>query len=201
MKKLLSLLIFCKAAFASLSIEKIKVEDIKNIDCIVNPANQWLSHGGGLAGALSQLAGPQLQKRSDFIVNKSGIIPVGSVVQTPSYNLMKNNIQVIFHAVGPDCRIKAQKNNRKQLLKKTYKAIFKKCKTEHIASIAIPSISTGIFGFPLDEAMNIAHTVITQESHKNPSLKILLFAHDDITFHAFQNHFSEFLCKKDTTES
>jgi O-acetyl-ADP-ribose deacetylase (regulator of RNase III) len=165
-----------------ISIEQRAGEKITNVDVIVNPANQWLQHGGGIAGALSKAAGDCLQEKSDRIIQSqpNGTLAIGSVVVTESYALSKQGIKKIFHAVGPDCRNSEENKNRKKLLKRTYKNIFAQLKKEGLKSIAIPSISTGIFGYPdADEATDIAVSFIVK-AFKN-GFDITIFANDKQT--------------------
>lgn len=156
---------------------QINVENIKDIDAIVNPANRWLHHGGGVAGALLKAAGPKLQEESDQIVKNSynQSLPVGSVVITESYGLQKQGIKKILHAVGPDCRNQEENNNRKELLKKTYENIFAQLKKNE--SIGLCPISTGIFAYPdKDEATSIAIEHIAR-AFKN-GINIMIFSND-----------------------
>lgn len=167
---------------------QINVENIKDIDAIVNPANRWLHHGGGVAGALLKAAGPKLQEESDQIVKNSynQSLPAGSVVTTASYNLQKQGIKKILHAVGPDCRNQEENKNRKKVLKKTYENIFSTAKKENLKSIAIPSISTGIFGYPdFNEATEIALLCIAHAF--NNGLDIIIYAHDKQTINRYHD--------------
>jgi len=161
------------------------IDQLCNIDVIVNPANSWLSHGGGIAGALSDQAGPKLQETSNAIINKNGALPAGSVVVTDSYSLSERGIKKIIHAVGPDCRNQKENQARKILLKKTYENIFIEFEKTGYSSIAIPSISTGIFGYPdKDEAIAIALFAIKNALRKG--IQITIFAHDNQTIERYQ---------------
>jgi O-acetyl-ADP-ribose deacetylase (regulator of RNase III) len=68
------------------------------VDCIVNPANGGLSHGGGVAAAIVKAAGPQLEDECDAIVREKGRIPVGEAVLTSAGKLP---FRGVIHSVGP----------------------------------------------------------------------------------------------------
>ena len=68
------------------------------VDCIVNAANGGLSHGGGVAAAIEQAAGPRLTAEGDAIIRERGRIPVGEAVVTTAGNLP---FKGVIHAVGP----------------------------------------------------------------------------------------------------
>lgn len=195
----ISLFLLCGFTFFSQANNKIfkprfitllqtNVENITNIDAIVNPANRWLNHGGGVAGALLKAAGQKLQEESNQILKTfpCQILPVSSVVTTESYNLQKQGIKKIMHAVGPDCRDSEENCNRKELLKKTYENIFSTAKKEGLKSIAIPSISTGIFGYPdFNEATEMALSCIAHAF--NNGLDIIIYAHDKQTINRYHD--------------
>lgn len=171
-----------------ITLLQTNVENITDVDAIVNPANRWLNHGGGVAGALLKAASPKLQEKSNQILQtfSSQSLPVGSVVVTGSYNLQKQGIKKIMHAVGPDCRDSEENSNRKELLKKTYENIFALAKKEGLKSIAIPSISTGIFGYPdLNQATEIALSCVARAF--NDGLDIIIYAHDKQTINRYHD--------------
>ena len=111
----------------------------RSVDAIVNPANSYLRHGGGLAGAIIKKRGKIIQKESDEI----GQVPVGNAVITGSGNLQ---CKAVIHAVGP----KYGEGNEDQKLRSALKNALKLAERNGFKSIAIPAISSGIFGFPKD---------------------------------------------------
>jgi O-acetyl-ADP-ribose deacetylase (regulator of RNase III) len=119
-------------------------------DALVNAANQMLAHGGGIAGALSQACGPQLQADSDAIVARNGPIPVSETAVTSSYNL-GGVARDIIHVVGP-----VYDANQDQLMRTQLRdAVWNVLRTARLTcdlSVALPPISSGIFGFPLPAA-------------------------------------------------
>ena len=111
----------------------------RSVDAIVNPANSYLRHGGGLAAAILKKGGKIIQEESD----KIGIVPVGKAVITGSGNLP---CKAVIHAVGP----KYGEGNEDQKLRSALQNALKHAERNRFKSIAIPAISSGIFGFPKD---------------------------------------------------
>jgi O-acetyl-ADP-ribose deacetylase (regulator of RNase III) len=114
-------------------------------DAIVNPANSMLKLGGGVAGAIARKGGPSIQDEC----NKIGYCPVGGAVITTGGNL---KAKYVIHAVGPRYNIDKPSD---QLLYDAVKSALKLAEENKLTSIALPAISTGIFGYPKEEAARI----------------------------------------------
>ncbi|KAM9426420.1 protein mono-ADP-ribosyltransferase PARP14-like [Pholidichthys leucotaenia] len=113
-------------------------------DALVNAANEDLSHGGGVAEALSEAAGPEMQNECRAIVKRTGKVPTGTVVVSTGGNL---KCKKLLHAVGP---VGGKSVNREtDLLKKTVHAALNMAELMEFQSIAMPCISSGLFGVPL----------------------------------------------------
>uniref|UniRef100_A0A670ICM8 Poly [ADP-ribose] polymerase n=3 Tax=Podarcis muralis TaxID=64176 RepID=A0A670ICM8_PODMU len=125
-----------------------------SVDVVVNASNEDLKHIGGLAYALLKAAGPQLQSECDDLVRKYGCLKPGRAVRTRAWNLP---CKELIHAVGPRWN-SSEKEKCTQQLKEAVKQSLNLAETYSHRSIAIPAISSGIFGFPLDEC---AHTIVT----------------------------------------
>ena len=111
------------------------------VETIVNPANSGLSHGGGLAAIISNLAGPELDNESIKIIETVGRIPVTYAVPTKAYDL---GFKGIIHAIGPrmgdgDEQIKEEKTIFNTLI------VAERKKWQ---SVAFPALGTGIFMIP-----------------------------------------------------
>ncbi|NWR27497.1 PAR14 polymerase, partial [Tachuris rubrigastra] len=117
-----------------------------SVDAVVNASNEDLKHIGGLAEALLRAAGPTLQEECDELVRKNGRFQPGSAVITGAGKLPCKNV---IHAVGPRWR-KEEAERCLDLLRKTVKKSLELAETYNCCSIALPAISGGIFGFPLD---------------------------------------------------
>ncbi|NWZ96911.1 PAR14 polymerase, partial [Nesospiza acunhae] len=161
------------------------------VDVVVNASNEDLNHIGGLADALSRAAGPALQEECNELVRKLGNLQPGDAVMTRSGKLPCKNV---IHAVGP--RWSRERSEMcVNLLRKTVKNCLQLAETHNHRSIALPAISGGIFGFPMELCTysivsSIKETL--EESKGNSSLKevhLVGFAQDNI--HAFSKAFGE----------
>jgi O-acetyl-ADP-ribose deacetylase len=154
----------------------------QNVDVIVNPANCYLKHGGGVAGAIVRKGGKIIQRESD----KIGFVPVGSSVITTSGELP---CQAIIHTVGP----KMGEGNEDFKLSKSIHSSLSLASDNSYNSISIPAISSGIFSFPKDRCANI----LLDESIKflqntNTTLETIEFCIiDDETLFHFKNKFKK----------
>lgn len=113
-------------------------------DAIVNAANSYLKHGGGVAGAIVRKGGRIIQEESD----KIGYCPVGQAVITAAGSL---KAKYVIHAVGP----RMGEGNEDEKLKNATLNSLKLADQNNLKSLAFPAISTGIFGFPVARAARI----------------------------------------------
>ena len=124
-------------------------------DAIVNAANSSLMGGGGVDGAIHRAGGGTILEECKKIILKIGKLPVGEAVITTGGNLPA---KYVIHTVGPIWR--GGNNNEKTLLKNAYLNSLKKGAEYNLKSIAFPSISTGVYRFPVKPASEIALSVI-----------------------------------------
>ncbi|XP_029530093.1 uncharacterized protein LOC115137926 [Oncorhynchus nerka] len=113
-------------------------------DVLVNAANEDLDHAGGVAAALSRAGGPEVQRASRDLVRQIGRVPTGTVVETTGGNLP---CKMLLHAVGPVGG--SVGGNERPLLEKTVKTVLDLAETLELQTLAMPCISSGIFGVPL----------------------------------------------------
>jgi O-acetyl-ADP-ribose deacetylase (regulator of RNase III) len=106
-------------------------------DAIVNAANSYLQHGGGVAGAIVRKGGSVIQEES----NRIGFVPVGGVALTTAGSL---KARYVIHAVGPMWG----EGDEEAKLKKAVRSVLALAGEKGLSSIAMPAISAGIFGFP-----------------------------------------------------
>ncbi|HTO82436.1 MAG TPA: O-acetyl-ADP-ribose deacetylase [Methylomirabilota bacterium] len=118
-----------------------------DVDAIVNAANDRLARGGGVCGAIHEAAGRELAEAC----RKIGGCPTGEARLTPGFKLKAKHV---IHAVGPVWHGGA--NREDALLADAYRNSLELARQHNIASIAFPAISTGIYGYPLDRATDIA---------------------------------------------
>lgn len=145
------------------------------VDAIVNAANAQLAGGGGVDGAIHRAAGAkQLQQACRAL----GGANTGEVKPTPGFNLPA---KYIFHAVGPiyDASKDAE---MERLLASCYRNAMRLAKEHGCRSIAFPSISTGVYGYPKEKAMPISIRAIREAAeHGNAVEEVYLvaFSEDD----------------------
>ena len=116
----------------------------RDVDAIVNAANDRLQHGGGVAGAIVRKGGQVIQDESD----KIGYVPVGSAVITTGGML---KARYVIHAVGP----RMGEGDEDNKLKKAINSVLALAEEKKLRSISVPAISAGIFGFPKNRCANI----------------------------------------------
>jgi O-acetyl-ADP-ribose deacetylase (regulator of RNase III) len=163
----------------------------REVDAIVNAANSYLQHGGGVAGAIVKKGGQVIQEESDRI----GFVPVGSAAVTNAGNLPA---QFVIHAVGP--RIGEGDEDNK--LKSAVRSSLVLATEKEIKSISIPAISSGIFGFPKDRCAKILinESVCFIQEYQKSSIEVIEFCvFDDKTVEHFRREFD--LLKRDPSES
>lgn len=119
------------------------------VDAIVNPANEELKLGGGVAGAIAKKGGPSIQEECDRI----GGTPVGTAVITGAGQLSAKHV---IHAVGP--RMGEGDEDRK--LSAAVRSALALADRQGLRTIALPAISTGTFGFPMDRCARILLTEV-----------------------------------------
>jgi O-acetyl-ADP-ribose deacetylase (regulator of RNase III) len=145
---------------------KLYQGDITELDteAIVNAANTSLIMGGGVAGAIRRKGGPSIQEEC----NRIGGTTVGEAVVTSAGNL---KAKYVIHAVGP----RYGEGNEDEKLKNATLNALKRAQEKRMRSIALPAISTGIFGFPLDRAAKIMVKTVKDFLALPSSLEMILF--------------------------
>lgn len=146
------------------------------VDAIVNAANSTLLGGGGVDGAIHRAGGPSIMQECRAI----GGCPTGSAVATTAGRL---SAQYVFHAVGPIYRGSAEDE---RLLQSAYQSCLDLAEQYTIASIAFPSLSTGVYGYPLRLAAPIALRTIIEHIKGPTSLKqVMMILFGESSYRAF----------------
>ncbi|HEV7678418.1 MAG TPA: O-acetyl-ADP-ribose deacetylase [Candidatus Dormibacteraeota bacterium] len=139
------------------------------VDAIVNAANQHLAGGGGVDGAIHRAAGPEVMRE---LRERYQGCPTGSAVITAAGRL---DARHVIHAVGPRWRDGA--HGEPDLLRSAYRVAFSLADEHGCASVAAPSISTGIYGFPVAQAAPIAlEEACSALRQRDTSLREITFA-------------------------
>jgi O-acetyl-ADP-ribose deacetylase (regulator of RNase III) len=159
---------------------KLKVGDIteEDTDAIVNAANTRLSPGGGVSGAIHRAAGPGLWGECKAL----GGCNTGEAKLSGGYNL---KARYVIHTVGPVYSADVTDSSN---LRNSYYNSLLLASSHNIKSIAFPSISTGIFGYPVKDASLIALQTIVSflEKHSEIELvKMVLFSEKDYRIYKF----------------
>lgn len=115
----------------------------ERVDAVVNAANEWLAHGGGVAGAIVRRGGLQVQWESDAWVEKHGKLPVGGVAVTGAGALPCKRV---IHAVGPVWE--GGDDDEEDNLRAAALNSLTAAHELGLTSLSMPAISSGLFGFP-----------------------------------------------------
>jgi O-acetyl-ADP-ribose deacetylase (regulator of RNase III) len=141
-------------------------------DAIVNAANSSLMGGGGVDGAIHRAGGPAILEECKRIVARQGRLPTGKAVITTGGNL---KARYVIHTVGPIWH--GGRGNETELLRSAYYECLKLATENSLASISFPSISTGAYGYPVEEAAETAiGAVVSFLKEQATSLEDVVFA-------------------------
>jgi len=138
-----------------------------DVDAIVNAANPRLVPGGGVCGAIHRAAGPDLARACAAVAP----CPVGDARITPGFHL---KARFVIHAVGPVWQ--GGGHREPDLLAAAYRASLLLAGNHALISVAFPAISTGIFGYPLEDATDVAVATVRDTLRDAPSLTKVVFA-------------------------
>eukprot|EP01091_Cochliopodium_minus_P006377 TRINITY_DN1626_c0_g1_i1.p1 TRINITY_DN1626_c0_g1~~TRINITY_DN1626_c0_g1_i1.p1 ORF type:complete len:848 (-),score=282.41 TRINITY_DN1626_c0_g1_i1:26-2533(-) len=138
----------CFGKGKSIEVHTGNIVSQSGIDAIVNAANEKLENYGGIAGAISRAVGFKFEEECKRYIQKHSLLPTGRANHVSAGNL---HYKYVINTVGP----KGDTPNGDYLLSSSVKSALQEAETLQLSSIAIPLISTGIFGFDLEKAVEI----------------------------------------------
>ena len=150
---------------------------LQETEAIVNAANTSLLGGGGVDGAIHRAGGPKILEECKKIRAKQGGCPTGEAVITTGGNMAT---EYVIHTVGPVWS--GGNRNEDQLLRNAYYNSLNLAKKNGIKSISFPSISTGVYRFPIDKAAGIALTTVKEfiQEYNFVEVRFVLFSEKDL---------------------
>jgi O-acetyl-ADP-ribose deacetylase (regulator of RNase III) len=164
--------------FGAVTIECVQgdITSQGDVDAVVNAANARLAPGGGVAGAIHRAAGPALAEEAVPL----GPIEPGEAVITGAHGLPN---RYVVHTLGP---VYGQDRPEAELLARCYRDSLALAEDNGAGSIAFPAISTGIFGYPVEEAAEVALQTVRKESERLEQVRLVrfvLFGARDLEIH------------------
>ena len=167
-----------KKTISGITIECIQGDIVSqpDITAIVNAANAQLKIGGGVAGVIHRAAGPGLEEECRPLAP----IKPGECVITGGHRLQN---RYVIHCLGPIYGVNKPEN---ELLANCYRNALKLAQQHMIDSIAFPAISTGAFGYPIEEAAEVAFKTIMEilpELQHVKRIRFVLYSNKDLEIH------------------
>lgn len=153
----------------------------QDTDAIVNAANSSLMGGGGVDGAIHRAGGPAILEECKQIVSRQGRLPTGEAVITTGGNLPA---RYVIHTVGPVWH--GGQKGESDLLANAYRHSLELAVAKRLKSVSFPSISTGVYGYPVHLAAGAALRAVMDFLRNNDSLDEVVFVlFDDRTHDAY----------------
>ena len=155
---------------------------VQKTDAIVNAANSGLMGGGGVDGAIHQAGGPAILEECKQIVKKRGRLPTGKAVLTTGGNLPA---KYVIHTVGPVWS--GGHNGEPELLASAYRESLILATTYNLTSVSFPSISTGVYSYPIEKAAYIAVFTVREflKNRETSLMDIVFVLFDERTYSAY----------------
>jgi len=154
-----------KIGDVKIELKKGDIARQDDVEAVVNAANKDLLPGGGVAGAIHQKAGPELEKAT----RQYAPIKPGEAVVTAAFDLPNDHV---IHCLGP---VYGQDSPEDELLSSCYKEVLRLAETNKIESVCFPAISTGAFGYPMKEAAEIALGTVVDQAASLETVKHIRF--------------------------
>ena len=173
-----------RSTFGGVTVECMRgdITSQEDVDAVVNAANARLEPGGGVAGAIHRAAGPALAEEARPL----GPIAPGEAVMTGGHRLPNRHV---IHTLGP---VYGQDRPEAELLAACYRNSLALAEENGVESIAFPAISTGIFGYPVEEAARVALGTVREEAESLERVRLVRFVlHSDQDLEVHEKVLSE----------
>ena len=163
----------------------------ERVDAIVNAANEWLRHGGGVAAAIVNKGGRQIQVESTWIVQQYGPLGLGRATYTCAGNLP---CRYVIHTVGPEWKKHGKENCKHFLHRACLESLHIAAVDLELSSIALTAISSGIFGMPKEICAQIMLSAVeafssSEEAEFSTLRDVRIVIIDEPTLSVFQEEF------------
>ena len=150
------------------------------VDAVVTAANKQLMGGGGVDGVIHRAAGPRLLQA----IRAIGGTPTGTAVITPAFDLERQGVKYVIHAVGPVWR--GGQSGEAELLAGAYRESLRLATQHGCRSVAFPAISTGVYGYPVERAAPVILATIQEFLRGQSALSVRLVLHGADTLQVFE---------------
>lgn len=156
-----------RLVLAGLAVECVEGDIARqpDVEAVVNAANAQLAPGGGVAGAIHRAAGPELWAACRPLAP----IRPGEAVLTPAFRLPN---RFVIHCLGPVYGVDVPSD---EILARAYRNVLELAEREGVASLATPALSTGAFGYPMEEAARVAARAIVERAPGLGRLRLVRF--------------------------
>jgi len=147
------------------------------LDAIVNAANSGLMGGGGVDGAIHNAGGPAIRQECREIIDRQGPLPAGEAVLTSGGRMAARHV---IHTVGPVWR--GGGHDEAETLARCYRKSLELAAARGLSSVAFPAISTGVYGYPVDQAAGVALSTVREVLRAGSPVSLVrcvLFSEED----------------------
>ena len=145
---------------------------VQEVDAVVNAANSGLMGGGGVDGAILRAGGPAQSEARRRLVERIGSLPTGQAAASDAGAMPA---RWVIHVVGP---VYSRSEDRRHLLESCYREALRVADELAVATIAFPAVSAGIYGWPLDDAADVAVSTVRATPTDVAEVRFVLFSDD-----------------------
>ncbi len=145
---------------------------VQEVDAVVNAANSGLMGGGGVDGAILRAGGPAQREARRRLVERIGSLPTGQAAASDAGDMPA---RWVIHVVGP---VYSRRDDRRHLLASCYREALRVADELEAATVAFPAVSAGIYGWPIDDAADVAVSTVRATPTNVAEVRFVLFTDD-----------------------